>query len=305
MWCYPSRPSTHKTRIVARLRTGSPDRDPVETFHARRSRVTRNILASRNIERLRALASSGALLAFDFDGTLAPLGTDPWATRMRPEAAELLRSLAHAAPVAVITGRSVADVNARLDGIPMLAVIGNHGAEPSRFAKRAVREVEGWMPRLRDVVATLPGVVIENKGQSVSVHYWHSDAPSTAIAALEALVPELPHAVRVVHGIGIVNLVPEGAPDKGDALARLVKAHRLPGAVFVGDELTDEPAFRRALGATSLGIRVGRWKDTAATFHIPTQNDIEALLAELLVGRTRPVRSPEAPASTPSFDGSL
>jgi trehalose 6-phosphate phosphatase len=252
--------------------------------------VTRNILAARNIERLRTLASTGALLAFDFDGALAPLGTDPLATRMRQETAELLRNLAHASPVAVITGRSVKDVTSRLEGIPMLAVIGNHGSEPSRFAKRAAREVEGWMPQLRETVATLPGVEIENKVQSVSVHYWHATDSAAAIAALDALVPQLPHAVRVVHGIGIVNLVPAGAPDKGDALARLVKTHALPGALFVGDELTDEPAFRRAR-ADGLGVRVGPSKHTAASFHVPTQLDIDALLTELLIGRTRPQHS--------------
>lgn len=266
--------------------------------------MTRNILAARNIERLRTLAASGALLAFDFDGTLAPMGTDPMATRMRPETAELLRNLAHASPVAVITGRSVADVLSRLDDIAMLAVIGNHGAEPSRFAKRAAREVAGWMPRLREVVSTLPGVLIEDKALSVSVHYWHAADPGSAISALEALVPELPHAVRVVHGIGIVNLVPDGAPDKGDALAQLVKTHGFPGALFVGDELTDEPAFHRTRDGNGFGVRVGRWSGTAATYHMPTQLDIEAVLTELLIGRTRPARS-GAPAglAAPAYDG--
>ena len=266
--------------------------------------MTRNILAKQNIERLRALAASGALLAFDFDGTLAPLGSDSFATRMRPESTELLRNLAHAAPVAVISGRSVADLTPRLDGIPMLAVVGNHGAEPSRFAKRAAREVAGWMPHLQAVVSTLDGVEIEDKGQSVSVHYWHALDPAVAIAALESLVPQLSHAVRVVHGIGIVNLVPRGAPDKGDALMTLVKSHGFPGALFVGDELTDENAFRRLTSARDLGVRVGRSKDTKATYHIATQLDIDALLTELLIGRTRPRHSPAARDSAlGAYDG--
>jgi trehalose 6-phosphate phosphatase len=262
--------------------------------------VTRDILAKQNIERLRTFAASGAVLAFDFDGTLAPLGSDSFATRMRAETVELLRSLAHAAPVAVITGRSVRDVTPRLEGIPMLAVVGNHGAEPSRFAKRAAREVAGWMPRLQEVVATLPGVVIEDKAQSVSVHYWHATDPAVAIAALEALVPELSHAVNVVHGIGIVNLVPRGAPDKGDALMHIVKKHALPGALFVGDELTDEAAFRRLTSPGDMSVRVGRWKATRAAYHIATQNDIDALLTELLIGRTRPRR--EATVRASSYD---
>ena len=252
--------------------------------------MTRNILAARNIERLRAVASTGALLAFDYDGTLAPLSNNPAASQMRPETTELLRSLAHASPVAVITGRSVRDVSLRLEAIPMLAVIGNHGAEPSPFARRAAREVAAWIPMLEALVATLPGVMIENKVQSVSVHYWHAGDPRMIIEAIEALLPTLPHRIHVVQGIGLVNLVPRGAPDKGDAMQLLVKTHGLPGAVFVGDELTDEPAFRHLTGNEGLGIRVGRWSGTAASFHIETQGDIEALLTELLVGCTRPAR---------------
>jgi trehalose 6-phosphate phosphatase len=250
--------------------------------------VTRNILAARNVDRLRSAAAAGALLAFDYDGTLAPLSNNPDASRMRPETSELLRNLAHAAPVAVITGRSVADVTSRLDGIPMLAVIGNHGAEPSPFAKRAAREVASWLPMLEGVVRALDGVVIENKRQSVSVHYWHAANPAVVVAALDALLPTLPHRVHVVHGIGLVNLVPHGAPDKGDATLTLLRTHALPFAVFVGDELTDEPAFRRAEAASGLGVRVGRGSRTEASHHIASQADVDALLAELLIGATRP-----------------
>ena len=268
------------------------------------ARVTRNILAARNVEQLRAVAARGALLAFDYDGTLAPLSNDPAASRMRLETAELLRSLAHAAPVAVITGRSVHDVQLRLEEIPMLAVIGNHGAEPSPFAKRAAREVAAWLPMLVEVVARLDAVVIENKGLSVSVHYWHVADPAVVLAAIEALVPTLPHRVTVVHGIGLVNLVPHGAPDKGRALRTLIARHTLPGAVFVGDELTDESAFRHLSDADGLAVRVGRWSGTAASHHIQSQVDIDALLTELLIGRTRPTarRSEISDVSVPLPD---
>jgi trehalose 6-phosphate phosphatase len=262
--------------------------------------VSRNILAARNSERLRAIAGRRALLAFDFDGTLAPMGTDPTATRMRTETAELFAALAHAAPVAVITGRSVHDVAHRLDGASLLAVIGNHGAEPSPFAARAVKEVKAWMPVLKATVARLHGVQIEDKGQSVSVHYWHAPDPAAVTSAMEALVPTLPHAVKLVHGIGLVNLIPDGAPDKGDAVHTLVQEHQLSTALFVGDELTDEAAFRAARALGGIGLRVGRWHESAADFHVATQLDIEAVLTELLIGATRPRRpSPAGLVSAP------
>lgn len=257
--------------------------------------MARNILAERNIESLRSIAASGALLAFDFDGTLSPTHSASSAARMREETAELFRSLAHAAPVAVVTGRAVRDVTPRLEGAAVLAVIGNHGAEPSRFAKRATREVEAWLPQLADALTTVPGVVIEAKGASVSVHYGQSGDPQYAIAAIEAAAPALVHKVTLVHGIGLVNLIPKGAPNKGDAVAGLLRTHGLPGVLFVGDEPTDEPAFRVAAQPQSLGVRVGRLAASAATHYIETQADIDALLAELLIGCTRPQRTRSQP----------
>ena len=252
--------------------------------------MTRNILAKSNIETLRETAASGALLGFDYDGTLAPMTSDPYNNGMRPETVELLRSLASAAPVAIITGRSVQDVTPRLHGIRFAGVIGNHGAEPSPFAKRAAKEVAAWIPVLEDAVKRLPGVEIENKGVSVSVHYWNSPHPDDAISAIAALVPSFSHTVEVVQGIGLVNIIPTGAPNKGDALKALMKQHGIPNGLFVGDELTDETAFRMLGDGRGIGIRVGPSKGTAAAYHIASQLDMDALLTELLIGRTRPPR---------------
>ncbi len=260
--------------------------------------MPRNILAARNIVQLRSVAGTGALLAFDFDGTLAPMGTNPSGTKMRDETLELLTSLAHAAPVAVITGRSVGDTTPRFPGVPLLAVIGNHGAEPSPFAKRALREVAEWLPHVRDAVASLPGTEVEDKGHSVCVHYWNAADPRHVIACVERLLPQLSRKVTLMHGIGLMNLVPHGAPNKGDALLRLIDEHRLPGAVFVGDELTDESAFRAALAPHSLGVRVGRWSASAASSYIGSQLDIDALLLELLIGSTRSRRVRDLQRST-------
>jgi trehalose 6-phosphate phosphatase len=250
--------------------------------------VPKNILADRNTEHLRAVVGGGALLAFDFDGTLAVLGDDPTATRMRPETSELLRSLAHAAPVAIVTGRSISDAMSRLDGIPLLSVVGNHGIEPSPFAAKAARAVTKWMPLLDGAFTDIPGVWIENKRFSVSVHYRLASDHEAAIAAVTRLVPTLPGKVRMVQGNQLINLVPDGSPNKGDALRELIAAHALPGAVYVGDEPTDEDAFAVLDGTASLGVRVGRSNATAAPFYITSQMDIDSLLAEMIVGRTRP-----------------
>lgn len=259
--------------------------------------MTRNILAQSNVEIARATAASGALLGFDYDGTLAPMTDDPFTNGLRPETVELLRSLASTAPVAVITGRSVHDVTTRLHGISFTAVVGNHGAEPSRFAKRASKEVAAWMPVLQQTVKSLPGVEIENKGVSVSVHYWNARHPEEALAAIDALVPSLSHTVEVMQGTGLVNIIPKGAPNKGDALKLLMTRQGIASGLFVGDELTDETAFRMLARGRGVGIRVGRSKGTAAGYHIASQLDMDALLTELLIGRTRPPRHRSRAAS--------
>jgi trehalose 6-phosphate phosphatase len=250
--------------------------------------VPKNILAGRNTELLRNVVGGGALLAFDFDGTLAVLGDDPLATRMRPETSELLRSLAHSAPVAIVTGRSISDAMSRLDGIPLLAVVGNHGIEPSPFATRAARAVTRWIPLLDGAFSGMPGVWIENKRFSVSVHYRLAADHNAAMRAVARLVPTLPGKVRMVQGNQLINLVPDGAPNKGDALRELIATHALPGAVYVGDEPTDEDAFAILDGSASLAVRVGRLNTSVAPFFIPSQSDIDTLLAEMIVGRTRP-----------------
>jgi trehalose 6-phosphate phosphatase len=249
----------------------------------------KQILAPRHVGRLRALASGGALLGFDFDGTLAPFrGFDPDGAQLRPETAELLRSLAHAAPVAVITGRSVDDVSSRLRDIPLLAVVGNHGAEPSPYAARATKAVARWLPQVEALAATLPGAIIENKRLSLSIHIAHTADPTLATKRFVALAADLPGEVRAVVGTDLVNLVAAGAPTKGDALLALQKQHGFGAALFVGDEPTDEAAFRAIDPAAGFGVRVQPWRGSAAPYYIPSQLEIDALLAELLAGRTGP-----------------
>jgi trehalose 6-phosphate phosphatase len=252
---------------------------------------TRNILAARHSERLRAAAAGGALLAFDFDGTLAPFNGDPFTTRMRDATSELLRSLAHCAPVAVITGRSVADVTPRLEAIPVLAIIGNHGAEPSPQAERAANEVAEWAPLLVHALRRFPGVVIENKRLSVSVHYRDAVSHRRVRNRVAEVVARITTPVMAIDGTLLVNVIPAGLPNKGDAVSALLHQHNLPHAVFVGDELTDEDAFITVASGNGLAVRVGRSSRTAAIYHVETQADVDAMLAELLIGRTRPVHS--------------
>src|SRR5688500_8315814 len=119
-------------------------------------------------------AWSNVLLAFDYDGTLAPLVNTPTRAAMRLSTQRLLRRASKLYPCVVITGRAQADALGRLRGIEVCRVVGNHGAEPSANSETTRRRVQQWLPVLRARLSRRQGVVIEDKRFSVAVHYRHA-----------------------------------------------------------------------------------------------------------------------------------
>jgi len=95
---------------------------------------------------LEALAASDALLAFDFDGTLAPIVADPALAAMRPATRHLLAQAAQLYPCAVISGRPEEDVPRLLGGVTVWYVIGNRALQPPDEVARLSAQVGGWHP---------------------------------------------------------------------------------------------------------------------------------------------------------------
>jgi trehalose 6-phosphate phosphatase len=87
----------------------------------------KNILAGEHASTLLEFARQRVLLAFDFDGTLAPIVRNPEAATMRRRTSKLLAEVARRYPCAVISGRSRADVMEKVAEIPLRALFGNHG----------------------------------------------------------------------------------------------------------------------------------------------------------------------------------
>lgn len=240
------------------------------------------ILDDRGVARLREFTRGHILLAFDFDGTLAPIVAHPPDAQVRRETCELLHEVVRRYPVAVISGRSVEDVENRLRGVHVGAIVGNHGIEPSSFMQEAADEVARWAPQLTAALGEQPGIVIENKQHSLSVHYRQAPSQGEARAAIHDAVTRLPGDVRLMEGIKVVNVVPACAPTKGDALLRLKAQFGVEGALFVGDDVTDEDAFAVQDPERCIGIRIGAEQETRAHYRIPTQGEIDRLLAILL-----------------------
>jgi trehalose 6-phosphate phosphatase len=246
--------------------------------------MMRNILSRANRTILEQYGWSNVLLAFDYDGTLAPIVSDPARAPMRRSTRARLERVAALYPVAVISGRARADARKQLGGIRVKQVIGNHGLEPWHASPGLSRKVRRWLPLLERRLAPLKGVTLEDKTYSVAIHYRHSREKRKVRAAIARAAESLGE-VRVLGGKQVVNLVPNGVPHKGVALERERARLGCDTAVYVGDDQTDEDVFALDQPGRLLGIRVGRSRTSAAAYYIPGQAEIDELLRVLVDAR--------------------
>jgi trehalose 6-phosphate phosphatase len=199
-------------------------------------------------------------LVTDMDGTISPIVGDPFAAQVTPRARDLLAALkAHLALVAVISGRSAADVRERV-GVPELVAAGNHGLEIwADGALRLAPEVDAYRPAIQAAHRALrplvqDGMVIQDKRITLSVHYRNVSDPDAVEAAFGPII----QAVADENGLGffrgrrVFELRPPVAIDKGTAFRHFVEDYALRGAVYLGDDVTDADALltARALRAS-------------------------------------------------------
>jgi trehalose 6-phosphate phosphatase len=240
----------------------------------------KHILARANLGVLRRFACSRVLLAFDFDGTLAPIVRRPGAAAMRRSTRAALAAVAARYPCVVISGRARDDARRRVAGTGAVEVIGNHGIEPWQSTPRRLRAVQRWLPLLAARLAGLPGVAIENKGYSVAVHYRRSREKKKAREAVQEAAALLGD-VRLIKGKQVVNLLPLHAPHKGIALEKARERYGCDTAIYVGDDETDEDVFALDQPGRLLSIRVGRKAPSLAPYYLRSQAEIDRLLGFL------------------------
>lgn len=242
----------------------------------------RPLLGSEGRAALRELVSGRPLFGFDFDGTLAPIVAQPDDARVPPAIATALARLGALAPVAVVTGRAVDDVRARL-GFEAAHVVGNHGAEggalkatPAAALDPARAALAGAQPAL-----AAAGVVVEDKGLSIALHYRLARDRSAARRTIDRVVAGIEGPVQVFGGKCVLNLTPAGAPDKADALLALVAQAGCDRAMFFGDDLNDEAVFERA-PAGWITVRVGLdGPPSAARFFVDGTSSVAPVLQHL------------------------
>jgi trehalose 6-phosphate phosphatase len=251
---------------------------------ARRRRRIPHLLGAGGRGALRALVAGRALLAFDFDGTLAPLAERPQDARLPARTRRLLARVARLYPCVVISGRAHRDLLRHLRRLPLVAVAGCHGAEGAddgRTRAHGPSRVGRWSNALRRRLRRLRGVALEPKPHGVAVHYRAALDREAARGSILEAVATL-EGVRLIPGRDVVEVVAADAPTKGDALAAIRRQLKPRATLYVGDDLTDEDAFASRGPGGLLPVRVGAEGRTSARFRLDAQSEVESLLDELL-----------------------
>jgi trehalose-phosphatase len=228
----------------------------------------------------------------DVDGTLAPIAPRPELAQVPDETSACVAALA-ARPdvvVALVSGRAAADAR-RLVRVANTWVIGNHGyeivspdgeslvdpqVEPYRhLIAQATRKLEA---RLNHV----SGVIVEDKTWTLSVHFRLAD--EAVVPRIRGAVEEIAHALglRVTEGKKVFEVRPPARVDKGTAVLTLAaRLHALDGEasiVFIGDDRTDEDAFRalrlRQQKAVTVRVTPDERTGTAAEFAVADPEEV-------------------------------
>jgi trehalose 6-phosphate phosphatase len=193
-----------------------------------------------------------AVVAIDFDGTLAPIVPRPEDARPAPGAVEALTALGdRVGCCAVVSGRAALDVVTLggLDGVPRLQVLGHYGLQ--RWADGRLDSpdpepgVDEARRRLAELLADAPeGVHVEDKEHSLVVHTRPAADPAGALAGLTEPVQRLAAecGLEVVPGRMVLELRPEGV-DKGHAVRTLAAERGAGSVMYLGDDLGDLPAY--------------------------------------------------------------
>ena len=231
-------------------------------------------------------------VCLDFDGTLAEIVSDPDAARLVDGAAKVLEDLTAHCPVAILSGRDLADVRDRV-GIPGIWYAGSHGFEligpdgkhhHNDAAATAIPILESAAAELTDALNDIPGVYVEHKRFAVAVHFRNVSPDRVAEVVATTRRHGQRHGLRVTGGRKVVELRPDIDWDKGSALAWIRDHIPQTGRVlpiYVGDDLTDEDAFD-AIRLNGIGVVVRHDEDgdrpTAAQFTLNNLDEVQEFL---------------------------
>jgi len=248
----------------------------------------------------RKLSNKHILSFFDYDGTLAPIAQTPQEAVIPKEAKGLLKKLSQKpnCTLAIMSGRALEDIK-HVVGLKDIIYAGNHGLEIEGPKIKFESQVS---PRLKSVIrniyedmvsrlSKIKGVLIEDKGLAISVHYRLVDEKDMQefLGIFSDITEPLTvrNRVTIKEGKKVYEIRPPVAWDKGKtALWLLARQQFLVGEdkilpVYLGDDITDEDGFK-ALKKKGLTIFVGESKSSEAAYYIKNTEEVVRFMQQFL-----------------------
>jgi trehalose 6-phosphate phosphatase len=218
---------------------------------------------------------------------LAAIAPSPAEARVEPATLRLAGRVAELYPSVVISGRHRDDLVPRLAGAPFARLIGNFGYQAASRSSdpQARAQVHEWARILGARLNGMPGVMIEDKGYSLAVHYRHARHRDATHAHIIEVASTLAHA-RWMQGTLAISVLPADGRNKGTALQDIRRVLHCDCALYAGDDDTDEDAFASDGPERLIAVRVGRAHQSHAPFRLHHQTDIDELLRLLINLRT-------------------
>ncbi|OGT05100.1 MAG: trehalose-phosphatase [Gallionellales bacterium RBG_16_57_15] len=228
----------------------------------------------------------------DIDGTLIDIATTPDAVRVDSALLDLITHLhcASGNAVALISGRTISDVESRL-GMPRLPLAGQHGLERRDAAGRlwihAAPPAAKYAIKaaLEPVLARHPGLMLEDKGMTLALHYRKAPhLASYVLRLMDRLASDADAGLEVQRGKRVAEVKPSGI-DKGTAVTEYLSEPPFIGRrpVFVGDDLNDEHGFAEVNKLDGISIKVGKGA-SCARFRLPDVAAVRQWLGNALKG---------------------
>jgi trehalose 6-phosphate phosphatase len=225
-------------------------------------------------------------LLLDFDGTLVPYCNAPEDVKLSAPSRRALVRLARdrRVHVAIVSGRRNAALRKYIH-VPRVEFLGLFGWEkrgrsaialPMRKALRGLRSEFALLP------ASFPGVRVEDKGISYSIHFRGAspDAPSRVQRRIRPLLSRIRNNFRMIHSNHAIEIVPREVQGKGVAMREFTRALQSPFLpIYIGDDLTDEPAFLAL--RRGITVCVGPFHRTSAQFRLKDPEEVRIFLERL------------------------
>ena len=259
--------------------------------------MTENLFLSPALNAvIESLRMKPRILAFDFDGTLAPIAASPADVTISQKLLHLLEKLVEDknTVTAIVSGRTLADLE-RMIGIHSIIYYGNHGMTSSVEGFGASREqLIKWTyeaSKIHEKISCLEsiykGCIIENKGPVLSVHYRKVDNASVGELLATVRNTAIEFDVDIQNGKLVTELKPKTNITKGTALSEIAAKKfsewtKGDPFLFAGDDNTDEDGFRvmKNFGKNSFSFKIGDG-ETSANYRL-FDGEIEKLI-EMIV----------------------